>query len=408
MAQRVVVEAVVVATKQQISQLCLSLITATILFISTAQAAVLPEDRADILYHRYEGGGSIIDGPSILVRKEFADTVSVWGNYYVDMLSSASIDVVTAGSPDGYTEQRVETSAGIDYLHDRTLMSVSVTNSNEDDYEASTFGLGLSQEFFGDLTTLAINYSQGNDVVKQNIYEDGSIIQTDTQGEARHQRFGIGLTQILTKKLIVSANIESVIDDGFLNNPYRSVRFRQTINGVESVGTQEEVYPTTRNSDAFAIRSMYYLPYRAALRLEWRYYQDSWEIRSTNAEIRYIHPLGNEWTFEARYRTYSQTQAEFYSDLFDRADIFDVFARDKELSSYSNFTFGFGVSYEVQHKLYDWIDKLTLNAQVDHMEFSYDNFRDISGTNTQDFGLGNEPLYAFDANVLRFFVSIWY
>jgi hypothetical protein len=34
-----------------------------------ATAGVLPDDRTDILYHQYEGGGVTIDGPSILVRK---------------------------------------------------------------------------------------------------------------------------------------------------------------------------------------------------------------------------------------------------------------------------------------------------------------------------------------------------
>ena len=37
---------------------------------SPAGAAVLPEDRADALYHRYEGGGVTVDGPSLLVRKK--------------------------------------------------------------------------------------------------------------------------------------------------------------------------------------------------------------------------------------------------------------------------------------------------------------------------------------------------
>jgi hypothetical protein len=46
---------------------------------TAAQAGVLPEDRADILYHRYDGGGVTIDGPSVLVRKKFADKVSVAG-----------------------------------------------------------------------------------------------------------------------------------------------------------------------------------------------------------------------------------------------------------------------------------------------------------------------------------------
>ena len=56
--------------------------------------AVLPEDRADVLYHRYEGGGVTVDGPSILVRKKLGESVSVSANYYVDRVSSASIDVV--------------------------------------------------------------------------------------------------------------------------------------------------------------------------------------------------------------------------------------------------------------------------------------------------------------------------
>lgn len=367
-------------------------------------AAVLPEDRADILYHRYDGGGSTIHGPSILVRKEIADTVSIWGNTYVDVLSSASIDVVTSGS--AYTEERVELSAGVDYLHDRTIMSLSFTNSSENDYEANTFGIGLSQEFFGDLTTLSLNYSQGNDEVKKNVRENGEIVGTEFMGDARHQRFGVSLTQILTKKLIVSANMEAVIDEGFLNNPYRQIRYRQT--NSSDAGTEFEIYPDTHNSDAFAIRSMYYLWYRAALKLEWRRYSDSWQIEAKNAEIRYIHPIGKQWILEAKYRTYSQTQANFYSDLFDRQGIYDYQARDKELSAYSNTVFGLGGSYEVPKQLFSWIDKTTVNLQVDYMQFDYDNFTDIRGDNTTIYGLGNEPLYSFDATVVRLFVSIWY
>jgi hypothetical protein len=61
-----------------------------------AQAAVLPDDRADVLYHRYDGGGVTVDGPSLLVRKKVADNYSVSANYYFDMVSSASIDERTS------------------------------------------------------------------------------------------------------------------------------------------------------------------------------------------------------------------------------------------------------------------------------------------------------------------------
>ena len=61
--------------------------------VGSAHAGVLPEDRADVLYFRYDGGGVTIDGPSVLVRKSIGEHVSVAANYYIDMVSSASIDV---------------------------------------------------------------------------------------------------------------------------------------------------------------------------------------------------------------------------------------------------------------------------------------------------------------------------
>ena len=118
---------------------------------SFGHAAVLPEDRADIMYHGYDGGGLQVDGPSVLVRKGFKDKVSVWANYYVDMITSASIDVVSTASE--YTEERKEKSIGFDYLHGKTSMGLSYTNSEESDYSANSVSFAISQDFFGDLTT---------------------------------------------------------------------------------------------------------------------------------------------------------------------------------------------------------------------------------------------------------------
>lgn len=383
-------------------------IVAAVLVIASSScfAAVLPEDQTEILYHRYEGGGSTIDGPSVLVRKEFADKVSVWGNYYVDMLSSASIDVVTQGS--AYTETRQEASVGFDYLQERTIMSASVSNSAEDDYDSTSVALGLSQEFFGDLSTLSLNYSKGEDEVRRNIYQDGEVIDSEFVGEATHQRFGIGFTQVLLKNWIAALSIESVVDEGFLNNPYRSVRF--TNPGTPNIrSAQAENYPTTRNSDALSVRTMVYLPYRAALRLEGRVYQDSWGIDAQNFEVRYVHPYDKQWIFEAKIRHYSQNQASFYSDLFDFGQGIPTFlARDKELSTFTNTSVGLGVSYKIERQVFNWVDEISLNTYIDFIQFDYDNFLDERGDNTQTFGLGNEPAYNFSASVLRFFISAKY
>lgn len=70
-------------------------ILASLLTPGMAQGSVLPEDRADNLCQLYDGGGVEIDGPPVLIRKKTGNNMSVIGNYSVDMVSSASIDVVT-------------------------------------------------------------------------------------------------------------------------------------------------------------------------------------------------------------------------------------------------------------------------------------------------------------------------
>ena len=244
-------------------------------------AAMLPEDRSDVMYHGYDGGGLKVDGPSVLVRKAYKDKVSVWGNYYVDMITSASIDVVTTASE--YNEKRNEKSVGVDYLHGKTFMGLSYTNSEESDYTANTVRFGISQDFFGDLTNLGISYSRGWDEVRRN-GDDNFSEDTDRQG------YRVDLSQIITKNLIVNLNYEGVTDEGFLNNPYRQVRYLDP-NAALGYSYQPELYPRTKTSNATAIRGKYFLPYRAALKAEFRYYSDTWDVQAWNVEVGYIHPL---------------------------------------------------------------------------------------------------------------------
>ncbi|MEM1263127.1 MAG: hypothetical protein AAGH76_12080, partial [Pseudomonadota bacterium] len=115
-----------------------------------AEAATLPEDRVDVMYHRYEGDEITIEGPSVLVRKKVGKNFSFDANYYVDTISSASIDVRVAASR--YEEERTQYSAGATYLHNKTIMNAGIVRSDENDFEAETWFVGISQDMFGDLT----------------------------------------------------------------------------------------------------------------------------------------------------------------------------------------------------------------------------------------------------------------
>ena len=401
MARKAVREAAVAATEvaPQAHARCharyvAGLLAAFSLTALPALAGTLPEDRADVMYHLYEGGDLTVDGPSVLVRKSMADKVSVWANYYVDLITSASVDVMATASP--YSERRVEWSTGADFVHEDTSMGLSFTKSDESDYNARTVRFGISQTFFGDLTTVGIAYARGWDTVQR---RGDDVFEEDVE----HRSYRVDVSQILTRSLVMSLNYEAVSDEGFLNNPYRSVRFADS-SVARGYSYEREVYPNTRTSDAIALRAKYYLPYRAAISAEYRHYQDTFGIAANDGALEYTHPLASGWTLEARYRYYTQDAADFYADLFPRANAQNFLARDKELSTFDSHTVGLGVSYDAGEGRLPWVDRGSLTLQVDYMRIGYDDFRDVTKGGTP----GQEPLYELDAVVVRAFGSVYF
>ncbi len=357
-------------------------------------AAVLEADKADVLYHSYEGGGMKIDGPAFLLRKKVNESIALSAFYYVDTISSASVDVLSNASP--YTEERQEGSLGLEYLHDKTVLSFAIGQSDEDDFLAKSLSFNLSHDTFGDLTNVNLGISYGDNDVMRN--GDENFLEKSKQYRVR-----TGLNQILTPTLTAGINIEGVVDEGYLNNPYRTVRYLDPTSDA-GFGSQTEVYPNTRNSFAVKLSTSYYLPYRAALFGHYRYFTDSWDIEAHEMEVTYRHPFGENFLLELKYRTYQQTQANFYSDLFSHKDAQNFLARDKELSDFDDVTIGLGLTYKIPKQFFfnGMISEATL--QWDHITFDYHNFRD----RTLDAPIGEEPLYGFNADVIRAFMSVYF
>ena len=363
----------------------------------TSEAAVLPVERADVLFHSYSGGGIEISGPALLVRKSVGDSVSVSAKHYIDTISSASIDVEVILGASTYEEERVENALTVDYLNEKTLLSFSYTNSEENDFSANTFSFGVSQDFFGDLTTVSMGYARGDNIV-------GKTGNASFSEVSQSDNFNLSLAQIITKNLIMSAAFDLTTDSGYLNNPYRKVRYIDPNNSSQFL-LENEVYPETRTSTAIAFRARYFLPYRAALHAEYRTFEDSWGIKGNNVEVGYTHPFLENWSIEAHFRLYAQTKADFYNDLFPFQGAQNFLGRDKELSTFNNSTIGFGISYEFAKGEGGSIDKASINFKIDRIEFIYDDFRDARQTS---LAAGSEPFYKFNANVMQLFLSVWF
>ena len=373
------------------------LIAVLLLALGTAHAGVLPDDRADVLYHLYDGGGVEIDGPSVLVRKKAGKSLSFVGNYYVDMISSASIDVITTASP--YTEERTQWSLGMDYLRGNTTMRVNYTESVESDFDAKSYAFSVSQDMFGDLTTLTLSYGLGDDLVR-------SSVDPSFEEPLDRQIYGVGLTQILSKNLISAVNFETVTEEGFLNNPYRVVRYLDPAN-PRGFSFEPEVYPNTRTTTAIGLRARYFLPYRAAVEGEYRWFTDTWDIDANTVAVSYIHPWG-DWTFTGKYRWHDQTGAHFYRDIFARSEETNFRGRDKELSPLTSNTISLQAAYEFisddGDAAWGFIKRAKVTASISMLSVDYHDFSDL----TAQAPVGQEPLYQLDADIFQLYFSIFY
>ena len=340
--------------------------------------AVLSEDRADLMSHYSEGGGVEVSGPALLARKSFKDTFSFYGGYYADSISSASIDVVTSASP--YSDQRDEYTVGVDYLRGDTLMNLSYTASEEDDYQAGTVDAGFSQEMFGGMTTLSMGFSQGSDTV--------SRVDTDFEDAIDRYGYRLGLAQVLTPTLLLSVDYEGITEDGFLNNPYRSARLLGA--------SVPEAYPRTRTSNAVAVRTRKYWEPGAASRVDYRYFWDTWAVQAHTLEVGYERYFGNEWLMDLFYRHYNQSAASFYSDNFEEEQ--NYMARDKELSTFQSNALGGKLSYKFLRRPRAGLTSGSLNLSYEFIHFDYDDFTDVRT---------DEP-YSFGAHVLQFYLTVQY
>jgi len=369
-----------------------------------AIGGVLPEDRADVLWHDYNGGDVTVQGPSVLVRKKATDNLSLTAGYYEDMISSASIDVKLSASP--YREVRKQENAGIDFLHGKSTYSAGYIHSKEPDYIANTSYYSVSQDMFGDLTTLTLGYRRGWDQIFRDIKTPDGVIENDPTFHERadHRGYTLSLSQILTRNAILNFNYELLTDEGYLANPYRKIRYLSPGEG-QGFTLADQVYPNTRTSNAFSAELKYYLPWHAAVTGQYRFFRDTWGIVANNIEIDYTQPW-HRWVFDGSLRAYEQTHADFYSDLFPRADYQNFMARDRELASFHSYTIGAGASYRFGVGSVPWLQKNTINVRYDHLLVNYSDFR--NALLASEYGAGNEPLYKLNANIFQVFVSIWF
>ncbi len=225
-------------------------------------------------------------------------------------------------------EERKDVQAKVNHLvNDKTVISVLGGVSDENDYFAVNAGVEALYEIPDTQLTLTAGLGYSDDELEPT---DGAVLADRiTSAKKDSTTAFVGVSQILNKTTVVQASLSYSLNQGFLSDPYKKVWISDQAN------TFNDSRPDERHQFVAQGRLRHFLPdLKAALHLDFRYFEDDWEIASSTSELAWYQNLPNGWVFAPSLRYYSQTQAYFYAPYFFTARSDGFGSSDYRLSPY--------------------------------------------------------------------------
>jgi len=246
--------------------------------------------------------------------------VGVDARYLVDVITSASVDVISAATT-RFNEVRHEAQGGVDYHDDWRKLTASYVFSTENDWTSHTGNVGFTQDFAKHQVTLHL----GGTVVSNDVGRSGDMTFHRslfvTGGTA-------GLSFVTSPRDLVDASYTLAYSDGYQASPYRFV----SVDGAPiAMGAPENV-PNVRARHAVTLRWNHHAFKDTAFRSHVRAYWDDWGVNSITAGTEYVVGLGREWELGAFVRGYAQTHAWFYAPSYSQMETY--MTADRELSTF--------------------------------------------------------------------------
>ncbi len=161
----------------------------------------------------------------------------------------------------------------------------------------------------------------------------------------------LGVSQVISRNLVVQANYSFSNESGYLNNPFKILSVvdattGDTISRVAGPGggpSHEFLFenrPNDRSKQSLYTQAKYYMDGNV-LDASYRYMTDDWEIDSHTIDLRYRWPVGNDKYLEPHLRFYTQTEAEFYRlSIIDGAPLPVYASSDYRLGDFDAMTAG--------------------------------------------------------------------
>ncbi len=256
---------------------------------------------------------------------------NVGGNFLVDAVSAASPDIVASASPP-FREYRYGGGLTGGYKPGLYGAQATASTSSSPDYVSYTAGLRLTADLNEKLITPSLGYTYSTDRIGRgpnNWQNDFNPLK----GKLQTHEVEAGVTFVLSPTSILLVGGTMSFERGDQSQPYRYVAMFDPelvspyipkgatvdlVNRTRLPVKPLEQLPTER--DRFALGARYNKRLgNATLRLEQRFYYDTWALKASSTDTRYMVDLSRHLRVWPHLRFHAQSGANFYQLAYSAA-----------------------------------------------------------------------------------------
>ncbi len=315
---------------------------------------------------------------------EVHDPLSGWsvtGNYLVDVVSAASVDIVSTASPD-WQEVRQAAAIEASYRPGSLGGGLGASISVEPDYVSYGFGLNGVAELANKMATLELGLLFEHDIagLKDTPFSVYSLT---------FNRYGASASVelIANRATTITPLLEVFYDVGRQEEPYRYLPLfapdvapqvpagasPELVNQLRLPPRVAENLPDTRARLALSGRLAHRFEHSTLLAFE-RLYADDWGLFASTTDLRYVLEVGDRWSFWPHGRANVQSAASFWRRAYvgsvDGRDVPTFRSGDRELGPLWSATLGPGARWDLGSA-----DKANFSALF-ALEGTYTHFSD--------------------------------
>ncbi len=276
-----------------------------------------------------------------MVQTEVLSGASPW--------STNDTQVVMSGA--SINEERADVKLGLKYYSDESVFGIDLGNSSENDYDSNSLGVSWALDFNERHSTLSVGLGVSDDAVSATpgAAQVNSLDPAIGIEEKTSTSVYIGLGQVIGKNQLIQTGVSFAQQEGYLTNPYKLFDAR----------------PDSRDQTTWTLRyRLYSEDSDAALHLDYRYYSDSWEIKSHTLSMAWHKNLSNRWKLVPFVRYYTQNEASFYTSNDGSPAIGLYTSSDATLSSFGALSGGL--------KVEKWLGNSTFHFTIESYSTSVD------------------------------------